>query len=130
MVKDDNRFFRTAHPDRYAILKVNSCSNRKTMTHEEMLLWEHLRNSKLGVKFRRQHAIGDYIADFACISLGIVIEVDGDYHDSTEQKKEDEIRTMQLNALGFEVIRFSNEDINCRIESVLELLKEKINSPL
>ncbi|MDO4194768.1 MAG: endonuclease domain-containing protein [Prevotellaceae bacterium] len=130
MVKDDNRFFRTAHPDRYAILKANSCSNRKTMTHEEMLLWEHLRNSKLGVKFRRQHAIGDYIADFACISLGLVIEVDGGYHDSTEQKKEDEIRTMQLNALGFEVIRFSNEDINCRIESVLELLKEKINSPL
>lgn len=100
------------------------------MTHEEMLLWEHLRNSKLGVKFRRQHAIGDYIADFACISFGLVIEVDGGYHDSTEQKKEDEIRTMQLNALGFEVIRFSNEDINCRIESVLELLKEKINSPL
>lgn len=130
MVKDDNRFFRTAHPDRYAILKANSCSNRKTMTHEEMLLWEHLRNSKLGVKFRRQHAIGDYIADFACISFGLVIEVDGGYHDSTEQKKEDEIRTTQLNALGFEVIRFSNEDINCRIESVLELLKKKINSPL
>ncbi len=78
----------------------------------------HLRNHQLGVKFRRQHRIAGYIVDFACVEQHLVIELDGSQH--FEQAQYDVMRTRALEALGFRVLRFWNNDVLLRTEDVLE----------
>ena len=70
--------------------------NRKHPTKAEELLWEHLRGKQLGVRFRRQHPVYDYIPDFVCLSLNLIIEVDGDYHLAEEQQLSDRERDTYL----------------------------------
>ena len=111
---------RTAHPDIYQILKNNAVKNRKTPTDAETLLWQCLRDRQLGLKFRRQHAIGDYIADFICLEISLIIEVDGEYHNSEEQQEKDTIRTKYLNEQGFYVLRFTNNEVINQTEWVLK----------
>ena len=72
--------FKTAYPDSYLVTKNNAKANRSKMTDAESLLWHYLRQEKLGVRFRRQHIIGDYIVDFISLKQRLVIEVDGGYH--------------------------------------------------
>ena len=111
---------RTAHPDIYQILKNNAVNNRKNPTDAEALLWQCIRDRQLGLKFRRQHAIGDYIADFICLEISLIIEVDGKYHNIEEQQEKDRIRTEFLNEQGFYVLRFTNEEVINRTEWVLK----------
>ena len=111
---------RTAHPDIYQILKNNAVNNRKNPTDAETLLWQCIRDRQLGLKFRRQHAIGDYIADFICLEISLIIEVDGKYHNIEEQQEKDRIRTEFLNEQGFYVLRFTNEEVINRTEWVLK----------
>ena len=111
---------RTAHPDIYQILKNNAVKNRKTPTDAETLLWQCIRDRQLGLKFRRQHAIGDYIADFICLEISLIIEVDGEYHNSEEQQEKDTIRTKYLNEQGFYVLRFTNNEVINQTEWVLK----------
>jgi len=84
-------------------------------TEVEKRLWQRLRNRQLGVKFRRQQPIGPYIADFVCLELGLIIELDGGQH----TKLEDARRTAALQTLGFRILRFWNNDIIDNIEGVL-----------
>jgi very-short-patch-repair endonuclease len=71
-----------------------SGENRKLSTKAEQVLWTHLRNRKLhGYKFRRQHPILDFIADFYCHGCKLIIELDGEYHNAIEQRQYDEGRT-------------------------------------
>ena len=98
--------YQMAYPDRYDILKTFIREHRNNPTEAEKVLWQLLRGKTLGVKFRRQHAIGDYIADFACLSANLVIEVDGGYHQEPNQQEIDQIRTEYLESKGFKVIRF------------------------
>ncbi len=107
-------------------LKANSRENRQNQTEAESVLWHHLRNNQTGYKIRRQHAINGYIADFVCLSKGLVIEVDGGYHEVT--KEEDEIRTEVLNNEGFEVIRFSNDEVINTVQQVIHSIKQAINN--
>ncbi len=105
-------------------LVQNARENRKEPTKAEMLLWEELRDKKLGVKIRRQHYIGNYIADFASLEKRLVIELDGGYHDSLEQSELDAARTLELEQKHlFKVIRFSNEEVISDIESVLSQVR-------
>lgn len=76
---------------------------RTNQTKAEGVLWEYLRNKKLGVKFRRQHSIGGYILDFYCIEKKVIIEIDGEIHNKTEAKEYDEIRDKFFIDLGFYV---------------------------
>ena len=99
---------------------------RKGYTEAEGILWKELRNEKLGVKFRRQHPIEAYIVDFICLQEKLVIEVDGGYHETDEQKSYDEMRTKTLKAIGFEVIRFSNNEVIKNIEEVKEKIRSKL----
>lgn len=93
---------------------------RKNETETEKLLWNKLKNNQLqGYKFRRQHPINLYIADFYCHKLKLIIEIDGDYHNTNEQKEKDIERTQILNCNDIRVIRFTNEDIINNIENVL-----------
>ena len=101
---------------------------RNNPTEAESILWEQLSAKKLDAKFRRQHLIGDYIADFVCLAKRLVIEVDGGYHNTEEQQLLDTERTKIINEYGFEVIRFTNEEIIGNIDGVLENIKQKLQS--
>jgi len=104
---------------------VRAKDKRKNPTPAESKLWDELRDQKLGYKFRRQHLIDRYIVDFVCLPKGIVIEVDGDSH--LEKKEEDEIRTKILNNYGFQVIRFTNEQVLDKMEYVLKSIKDSVD---
>ena len=100
---------------------------RKEMTESEILLWECLRNRKTGFKFRRQHPIGIYIADFYCHELKLVVEVDGEIHNAPDQIEWDNYRTMNMHLMNITVIRFSNEDVQNHMEKVLAKVKGVCN---
>jgi len=117
----DSRGRETADKKYWKYLKEFSRQNRKDQTEEENILWDELRNSKLGHKIRRQHAIDVYIADFVSLDKRLVIEVDGDYHKNN--KEFDEARTVVLNAEGFQVIRFTNEEVKNNLKEVLSQIK-------
>jgi len=90
------------------------------MTEAEEILWKHLRNNKLnGLKFRRQHPLDIFIADFYCHQRKLIIELDGDIHDTLEQKEYDDGRTFELEEKGFTILRFRNEEVINDIENVL-----------
>ena len=89
------------------------------MTQAEERLWQELRGNKLGIHFRRQHVIGIYIADFVSLKNHLVIEIDGDYHLTSEQQELDHIRTIYMEQQGFRVIRFRNSQVLTDIESVM-----------
>ncbi|MCR5014059.1 MAG: endonuclease domain-containing protein [Bacteroidales bacterium] len=114
----------TASPDRYDLLKEFAKENRNNMTPAEKILWEELRNSKTGYKFRKQHPIGDYIADFICIEKKLVIEVDGGYHNTMEQQQNDEVRTIDIEKMGYSVIRFTNDEVEKQLTTVISKIKE------
>jgi cyclase len=101
---------------------------RKHMTASETVLWMHLkgRDNKLNFKFRRQHPIGSYVADFYCHKAKLIIEVDGSVHNSPEQQEKDKIRQADLESWGYCVLRFSNKQVLNQVETVLQKIKETI----
>ena len=104
--------------------------NRQVQTESEEILWERLRNRKLnGFKFRRQHPIADFIADFFCLECNLVVEVDGDYHNEREQKEYDEGRTYELGELNIKVIRFTNREVLENLGFVLKEISNYLKSP-
>ena len=107
----------------------NAQSLRENMTPAEMILWNRLKENQLGVKFRRQHPLGIYIADFYCHQYKLVIELDGDIHQQTEIKLNDIERQRNLEIDGIKVIRFKNETVFKQIEEVLKTIKQAISSP-
>ena len=112
-----------ANPRLFGYARVN----RQISTEAEAILWQCLRNRQLkGCKFRRQHPIADYIADFYCFELGLVIEVDGEYHMTKEQKAYDEERTCRLNELKIKVIRFTNREVVERLDFVLQEIEKHL----
>ncbi len=97
---------------------------RKDSTPQEILLWSRLRNNQLGCKFRRQHHLGPYIADFYCHEKKIVIEIDGSQH--MDAKEYDERRDQYFETFGFKVLRFWNNEINSNLEGVLLKIISKL----
>ena len=124
------RGYETANCAAYDLLRQFSQENRKNPTEAESILWSALRASQCGVRFRRQHIIGDYIADFVCLSRKLIIEVDGAYHNRAAQMISDEQRTEDLKRLGFRVLRLQNEEIIANIDKVVGKIEKEINSPL
>lgn len=95
-------------------LRINS-------TEVEKKLWYHLRNKQLdGYKFRRQYPVGNYIADFVCVSLKIIIELDGGQY--AEQLEYDKKRDKYLGKQGYKVIRFWNNDVTDHLEGILKTI--------
>ncbi|MEE3416916.1 MAG: AAA domain-containing protein, partial [Prevotella sp.] len=112
------------NPDLYDLLRKYQLENRNKPTDAERIMWEIVRNNNLGLHFRRQHAIDDFIVDFACLSLSIIIEVDGSIHEKEENKIDDERRTQILNNKGFVVIRFKNDDIIYNTDAVIKKIQD------
>ena len=80
----------------------------------------------MGAHFRRQHIIGQFIADFVCLSCKLIIEVDGKYHQLPEQQITDEERTRWMKSKGYKVVRFNNEQIIADTDSVINLINAYI----
>lgn len=103
---------------------------RNNGTPQEIILWNQLKSSKIGFKFRRQHSIGGYIVDFYCPSKKLAIEIDGAQHLETDSIQYDKNRTEFLNSLGIKVLRFYNNEIDKSIEGVLLKIKEELTKSL
>ena len=116
--------YQTSDPVLYDKLKQYSSYNRNHPTEAEELLWEYLRADALGVTFKRQHIIGQFIADFVCLDTKLIVELDGGYHQMPEQQLSDQQRTMILNEMGYDVIRFTNDELFNGIDKVIEKIEE------
>ncbi|NJM30874.1 MAG: endonuclease domain-containing protein [Rhizobiales bacterium] len=100
---------------------------RRNETIAEKRLWEQLRNRQLeGFKFVRQTPLGPYIADFVCREKKLIVEVDGATHSTEAELARDAARTSQLNALGYEVIRFDNDEVLNGLDQVLTLILQSL----
>jgi isoleucyl-tRNA synthetase/very-short-patch-repair endonuclease len=111
------------NPKLWEYLKPLARAMRAEATHGEDAMWELVRDKRFDdIKFRRQHAIGNFIVDFVALEHRLVVEIDGEIHNTDEHQQWDALRTEFLNGWGFEVIRFSNyEAINKSL-----LVKDKI----
>jgi len=102
---------------------------RKNMTPAEKKLWQRIRGKKLGMKFRRQHPINRFIADFYCHEARLVVEIDGGYHDKEEQQKYDAGRTKELEEFDIRVIRFTNAEVEENLAGVVIRIKNLLPHP-
>ena len=104
-------------------LRSNARTLRKNSTDAERLLWAALRDHRLnGAGFRRQVPIKSYIADFVCHAAKLVIELDGGQHFSDKAEQTDAIRSAAIEALGFKVLRFGNNDVMSNRAGILETI--------
>lgn len=95
------------------------------MTGPERILWKYLKNSCFAcLKFRRQHPIGPYVADFCCVQKGLVVELDGESHQNSG--KEDQLRDQYMRDRGFTVLRFLNDDVFDDVEAVLKMIAKEL----
>jgi very-short-patch-repair endonuclease len=84
---------------------------RRTMSLPEVLLWTQLRGKPLGIKFRKQHPVGDYVVDFYCAEKHLAVEIDGIAHDMGDRPARDDRRDAWLRAQGIDVLRLSAADV-------------------
>ena len=120
--------YRTAQTSLYHFTKILAEEKRKNPTHEEMLMWQRLKNNQTGFHIRRQHIIGAYMVDFACLDKLATIEIDGAYHNEPEIRKYDEARTKFLEENGFTELRYSNKMVRADIEKVISDIISKLSS--
>jgi very-short-patch-repair endonuclease len=97
---------------------------RKQLTPAEKKLWVYLRKESLSVKFRKQHALGNYVVDFCSIKKKLIIEVDGSQH--LDQEDYDGARTEYLESLGYRVIRFWNNQVMNDIDGVIREISDAL----
>ena len=111
-------------------LKQLSQELRRNMTDAEKLLWVKLRMKQLkGLMFSRQKPLGEYIVDFYCHRVKLVIEVDGEQHFSADSIEYDRIRDEFMRGIGLTVLRFTNTDVMNNIEGVVEVIESTISTP-
>ena len=110
-------------------LQPNALNLRKTMTKAEACLWKYLLKARKlrGYQFRRQRPVLKYIADFMCMELMLIIEVDGTTHDWDETHEKDIQRQRNLEAAGFTVLRYTDELVLKNINTVLYCLEDWID---
>lgn len=101
--------------------RVRARALRKGQTDAEAVLWSRLRSRQLrGLKFRRQHPLGPYFADFACVECGLVVELDGGQHVEGAALVYDERRAQAMASMGFTTLRFWDNQVLMETEGVLE----------
>ena len=101
---------------------------RREPTVAEKLLWHKIRARQLGVKFRRQHALVDFIVDFVSLARMLIIEIDGPTHAEPEQIAYDARRSESLESKGFRLVRFTNQQVKESMEYVLDTILEKLEA--
>ena len=108
-----------------SILRQRAKNLRKQSTDAERHIWYNLRANRLGFKFKRQVPLGVYIVDFACLEKRLIVEIDGGQH--LENQAYDMERTVWLNARGFKVLRFWNNDVLQQTTSVIEVIMQALS---
>lgn len=128
---DRAQHWQTADPVLYGLVKDFAKKMRyEQSTQAEEILWDKLKGKQLnGYKFRRQHIIGPYIADFVCLKQNLIIEIDGLIHQLPENKANDEERTKWLEEQGFKVIRFTNAEVITQLDVLLKKILEALKTP-
>lgn len=111
----------------YLLLKENAKHMKQNPTEAESVMWELIRRKQLGVIFKRQYIIDEYIVDFVCLERRLVIEIDGGYHSTGEQQESDANRDSRLAALGYRVLRFSNGEVMMQPDNVVTKIKQALN---
>jgi len=101
---------------------------RRNTTEAEEHLWKKIKGKKLGVKFRRQHLIDRFIADFYCHECKLVIEVDGGYHNEPNQMEYDFNRAFEIEQYDIQIIRFSNDEVLLKTDFVLQEISKRVES--
>jgi very-short-patch-repair endonuclease len=102
-------------------------SLRRNATSAERRLWQGLRREQVtGFRFRRQVILGGFVADFACFEARMVIEVDGATHGTDEEIARDAARSAALAAQGYDVLRFTNDDVFHNLNGVLETIHMRL----
>src|SRR5689334_746535 len=97
---------------------------RQTMTRAESLLWRHLKADRIErLGFRRQVPFRNYIADFACLSSKLIVELEGKSHDFQERQSADQLRDAFFVSEGFRILRFTNEQVMTSLEGVVERIR-------
>ena len=125
-----SQYWATANPYNYGLLKQFALEMRNKPTEAEKMLWNVLSNKAIdGYKFRRQHIIGNYIADFICLKSNLIIEVDGSIHQLPENQVSDAERTKWLLSEGYRVIRFTNNEVLFNIENVIQKISTNLVAP-
>jgi very-short-patch-repair endonuclease len=101
------------------------------MTRAETLLWRYLKAHRIdGLGFRRQVPFQNYIADFACLSAKLIVELDGESHDFREQQEADQNRDDFFAREGFQVLRFTNDQVMSHLEGVVDVIRLTASSRL
>jgi cyclase len=119
----EKKMFYKANP----LLFARAKELRNNVTQAEMVLWGYLKTRPLGYKFRRQHPLGIFIADFFCYKLKLIIEVDGPVHDKEEVKMNDVERQKIIESEGIKVLRFTNDEVMKHLEAVIEKIKNVLH---
>ena len=119
--------YETADGTFYSILKDYSEENRNNHTTAESIVWDFLRSKQLGVKFRRQHIIDQYIVDFVCLQKHLIIEIDGKYHFYLGQQIDDAVREKALKEKGYRFLRFTNEEVIGNTAQVIKKIKDELS---
>jgi very-short-patch-repair endonuclease len=110
-------------------LKPRRKSLRTKSTQAEKILWERLRDSKLGYKFFRQYSVEGYVTDFYCPKIRLAVELEGKIHTKADQKLYDKNRFRYLEAFDIKIIRFQNEEIYLHIGDVIENILATLRPP-
>jgi PncC family amidohydrolase len=127
--EEDQYEYMTADPFTYGLLREFVKANRSNSTEAEDALWQQLRGKQLAkYKFRRQHIIGKYIADFVCLPERLIIEVDGLIHQLPSNRESDEERIQWLASQGYHVIRFTNEQVLHHLDDVLNKIFQELKN--
>ncbi|MDQ2688320.1 MAG: DUF559 domain-containing protein [Armatimonadota bacterium] len=117
-MRGHSAFIRGASPE----LILAAQQLREAMTPAEQMLWEALRERKLGgLRFRAQHPVGQFVLDFYCASCRLGVELDGSVHEG--RTDQDAARTAHLEAHGYRIIRFANQDVLDNLSAVLEAIQ-------
>jgi very-short-patch-repair endonuclease len=103
---------------------------RKSMSLPEAMLWQRLRGSQLGMKFRRQHPVGPYVADFYCRDARLIIEIDGEAHNRGDRPEKDAARDAYLLDKGFEVLRIAAVEVLRDANAAAEGIAARLGNPL
>jgi very-short-patch-repair endonuclease len=101
---------------------------RKQPSRAERVVWDLVRDRKLAAKFRRQHPVDNYIADFACIDAKLIVEVDGRSHDVSEQQDYDAQRGRRLRELGWRILVVRDDDVLRDASAVMELIRSALRA--
>ncbi len=117
-----NNMFYKAHP----LIFKRAEELRNNPTDTEAILWNYLRQSQLGIKFRRQHPAACYVLDFYAHQIRLAIEIDGSIHSLEEVKNNDTERQTQLEGLGIKFLRFTNTQVKMELEKVIFAISEKL----